>query len=152
LSEIAAYVSHLDAEGPFCENRHVAWELLLPVGFVLLASLGALCAGLAVIHYLKSRDIDDEPGESVAMVAFALQYFLFCTITTLGSYLLLPTILLFLTFMALLIAIWVGVQSHSSVTFSTPTRHYTHHALPDVLSAWPENISYENESGTNCSG
>jgi len=108
-----AYVSHLDAEGPFCENRHVDWELLLPAGFVLLASVGALCAGLGVIHYLQSRGIDDESQVSVAMVAFALQYFLFCTITTLGSYLLLPTILLFLTFMALLITIWVGVQSHS---------------------------------------
>jgi hypothetical protein len=35
-----------------------------PVGFVLLASLGALCAGVAVIHYLQSRENDGRLAEA----------------------------------------------------------------------------------------
>ena len=89
------------------------WEILLPLGFVFLASLGALCAGLAAIHYLRSPDVDDTPRVSVAMVAFALQYFLFSNVITLAGYLLLPTILLFCTLMALLVALWLGVQARS---------------------------------------
>jgi hypothetical protein len=92
-------------------------EQLLAVGVILFASLGGLCAGIAAIHYLRSKEVDDAPRISVAMAAFAIQYFLFCTVTTLGSYLLLPTVLLFLTFMALLITIWLGVQDHSRAGF-----------------------------------
>jgi hypothetical protein len=89
------------------------WQLLLPTGFVLLASLGFVYAGLAAIFYFRSRGVDDAPRVPVAIVAFALQYFLVFTLTTLGNYVLLPTILLFFTLMALVTAIRLGVQAHS---------------------------------------
>jgi len=91
---------------------HVDWELLLPTGFVLLASLGALCGGLAGFHYIRYGEVDDAPRVSVALVAFGLQYFLVCTATTI-NYMILPTILLFFTLTALLVAIILGFQAHS---------------------------------------
>jgi hypothetical protein len=89
--------SNLGAGRDFCKNRHMDWELLLPTGVVLLASLGFVYAGLATIFYFRSRRVDDAPRVPVAIVAFALQYFLVFTLTTLGNYALLPTILLFFT-------------------------------------------------------
>lgn len=91
---------------------HVDWELLLPTAFIMLAALGALCAGLASFHYVRSGEGDDAPRLTVALLAFGLQYFLICTVTTL-NYLILPTILLFFTLTALLIAIILGIQAHS---------------------------------------
>ena len=51
------------------------------------------------------------------MVAFAAQYGLVFTIAVLGSYALLPTILLFLTIIALITVIRLGLQAHSKAGF-----------------------------------
>jgi hypothetical protein len=96
---------------------HVDWELLLPTGFVLLASSGALCAGLAGFHYIRSGEVAGEaPRVTVALVAFAVQYFLIGSVTILNT-MLWPTILLFFTLAALLIAISLGFQAHSKAGF-----------------------------------
>ena len=91
----------------------VDWELLLPTGFVLLASLGLLCSGLAAYHYLRWERSNDTPRLPVAMVAFALQYGFVFVSAGLSSYSLLRTILMFFTTMALLTAIRLGLQTHS---------------------------------------
>ena len=108
-----AYVSDLDRDGSFCENRSVDWELLLPIGFLLLASLGLLYSGLAVYHYLRWERSSDTPRLPVAIVAFALQYGFVVVLAGLSSYSLLRTILMFFTTTALVIAIRVGLQAHS---------------------------------------
>ncbi len=51
------------------------------------------------------------------MVAFAVQYGLVFTIAVLGRYALLPTILLFLTIIALITVIRLGLQAHSKAGF-----------------------------------
>jgi hypothetical protein len=84
---------------------HVDWELLLPTGFVLLASLGLLCSGLAAYHYLRWERSNDTPRLPVAMAAFALQYGFVFLLAGLSNYSLLRTILMFFTTMALLTAI-----------------------------------------------
>jgi len=104
---------NVDVELDLCNNRQVDWALLLPIGFTLLAPSGLILAVLAAVHYFRSRGTDDEPRVPVAMVAFAFQYILVFIATSLGGYILLPTILLFFTLMALLVAIRVGLQSHS---------------------------------------
>jgi hypothetical protein len=91
----------------------VDWQLLLPLGFVLLASSGFLSACLALIHYFRSDEIRDLPQVSIAMTAFGLQYLLVFTMATLSNQTLLPTILIFLTLMALGTAIRLGAQAHT---------------------------------------
>jgi hypothetical protein len=91
----------------------VDWELLLPTGFVLLASLGLLCGGLAAYHYLRRERSNDTPRLPVAMASFALQYGFVFVLAGLSSYSLLRTILMFFTTMALLTAIRLGLQAHS---------------------------------------
>jgi hypothetical protein len=89
-------------------------ELLLPIGFVLLGALGLVYAGLAGYHYLRRRQSDDAPRVPVAIVAFAMQYGLVFALSVLPGYeLLLPTILMFLTLMALMITIRLGLRAHS---------------------------------------
>jgi hypothetical protein len=73
-------------------NRRVDWELLVPVGFILLASLGAL---RRVCRDSQPSIQTGVPPVSVALAACAVQYFLFFTLAGLGSYLLSPTILVF---------------------------------------------------------
>ena len=73
--------------------------------------MGFVYAGLAAIYYFRSRGVDNAPRVLVAIVAFALQYFLVFALTGLGNYMLLPTILLFFTLMALVTAIRLGVQA-----------------------------------------
>jgi uncharacterized membrane protein HdeD (DUF308 family) len=91
----------------------VAWELLLPIGFVLLASLGLLYSGLAAYHYLRRERSNDTPRLPVAIAAFAVQYgFAFASVG-LSSYSLLRTILMFFTAMALVTTIRLGLQAHS---------------------------------------
>jgi hypothetical protein len=92
-------------------------ELITPVGFVLLVSLGALYAGLALIHYVRSREVNEAPHVLVALFTFTLQYLFILIATALGNYLLWPTIVLFLTFIALLIAIQLGIQANSRAGF-----------------------------------
>jgi hypothetical protein len=91
----------------------VDWELLLPTGFVLLASLGLLCSGLAAYHYLRWERSNDAPRLPVAIAAFAVQYGFVFVLAGLSSYSLLRTILMFFTTMALVTAIRLGLQAHS---------------------------------------
>jgi uncharacterized membrane protein YdbT with pleckstrin-like domain len=51
------------------------------------------------------------------MVGFAVQYGLVFTIAVLGRYALLPTILLFLTIIALVTVIRLGLQAHRKAGF-----------------------------------
>jgi hypothetical protein len=90
------------------------WELVLPIGFVLLASLGLLFSGLAAYHYLRWERSNDTPRMPVALAAFAAQYGFVFVLVGLSSYSLLRTILMFFTTMALVTAIRFGLQSHSS--------------------------------------
>ena len=89
------------------------WELLLPTGFVLLASLGLLYSGLAAYHYLRWERSNDTPRLPVAIAAFAMQYGFVFVLTGLSSYSLLRTILMFFTIMAFVTAIRLGLQAHS---------------------------------------
>ena len=50
----------------------------------------------------------------VAIVAFAVQYGFFFTLTVFRNYILLPTILMFFTTMSLIIVVKVGLQAHSN--------------------------------------
>ena len=50
------------------------WELVLLTGFILLASAGLLCSGLAAYHYVRWERSNETPRLPVAMAAFALQY------------------------------------------------------------------------------
>ena len=90
------------------------WELFLPTGFVLLGSVGLLCGGFAAYHYLRWERSNDIPRLPVAIGAFALQYGFVFVLAGLSSYSLLRTILMFFTTMALVIAIRLGLQAHSS--------------------------------------
>jgi hypothetical protein len=92
-------------------------ELLLAIGFVLLALLGLVFGGLAAYMYFRWERSDDTPRVPVAMVAFAVQYGLVFTIAVLGRYALLPTILLFLATIALITVIRLGLQAHSKAGF-----------------------------------
>lgn len=89
------------------------WELLLPTGFILLASLGLLCCVLAVYQYLRWERSSDTPRLPVAMAAFVLQYGFIFVVAGLSSYSLLRIILMFFTAMALVAAIRLGLQAHS---------------------------------------
>ena len=62
------YESNLGAGHAFCDNRCVDWELLLPIGFVLLASLGLVCGGAAGYHYIRWERSSDTPSVLVAIV------------------------------------------------------------------------------------
>ena len=92
---------------------YVDWELLLPVSFVLLASLGIVYGAIAAVHYFRSRKLDDSSHVPVAIALFAVQYVLGFTLPAVSNYLLFPTILMFLIVVALLIAIRLGLQPHS---------------------------------------
>ena len=96
---------------------NVDWELLLPIGFVLLASTGLVCGGLAGYHYFRWEQSNDIPRIPVAIAVFAIQYGLVFTLSVLSNYNLLPTILMFLTMMALITAIRLGLQAHSKAGF-----------------------------------
>jgi hypothetical protein len=106
--------SNLPAGCIFCDNSHVDWELLLPIGFVLLVSLGFVYGGLAGYHYFRWERSNDTPRMPVAIVAFAVQYGFVFTLTVLRNYDLLPTILMFFTTMSLIIAVRLGLQAHSN--------------------------------------
>lgn len=100
-------------KGAFCENRCMDWELFLPIGFVILGSLGLVYCGLAAYHYFRGERSNDTPRLPVAMVAFAVQYAFVFALTGLSNYSLLRTILMFFTTMALLTAVRLGLQAHS---------------------------------------
>ena len=89
------------------------YELFLPIGFVLLALLGFAYGGLAGYFYFRWERSSDTPRVPVAMAAFAVQYGLVFTIAGSGRYALLPTILLFLTIVALITVIRLGLQAHT---------------------------------------
>jgi hypothetical protein len=95
----------------------VDYELFLAIGFVLLALLGLVYGGLGGYVYFRWERSNDTPGVPVALVAFAVQYGLVFTIVVLGRYALLPTILLFLTIIALITVIRLGLQAHSKAGF-----------------------------------
>jgi hypothetical protein len=95
----------------------VDYELFLAIGFVLLAFSGLVCGGLAGYVYFRWERSNDTPRVPVAMVAFAVQYGLVFTVAALGSYALLPTILLFLTLIALITVIRLGLQAHTKAGF-----------------------------------
>jgi hypothetical protein len=106
--------SNLEAAGAFCENRRMDLELILPIGFVLLAALGLVYGGLAGYYYVQGERSAEALHVPVAVVAFAMQYGLFFTLTTaLRHDGLLPIIFIFLTTMALIIAIRLGLQARS---------------------------------------
>jgi hypothetical protein len=92
-------------------------ELFLAIGFVLLALLGLVYGGLAAYFYFRWERSNDTPRVPLAMVAFAVQYGLVLTIAVLGRYVLLPTVLLFLTIIALVTVIRLGLQAHSKAGF-----------------------------------
>jgi hypothetical protein len=73
--------------------------------------------GLAGYFYFRRERSNDTPRVPVAMVGFAAQYGLVFTIAVLGRYALLPTILLFLTIIALVTVIRLGLQAHSKAGF-----------------------------------
>jgi hypothetical protein len=93
------------------------WELLLPIGFVLLAPLGLVCGGLAVYHHCRREQSNDTPRVTVAIVAFAIQYSLVFILTVFRNYVLLPTILMFLITVALITVVRLGLQAHSKAGF-----------------------------------
>jgi hypothetical protein len=105
--------SNLDDEYVFCENADVDWELLLPVGFILLASLGFVYGGFAGYHYFRGEHSNDTPRLPVAIVALAVQYGFVFTLAGLSNYSLLRIILMFFTTIALLTAIRLGLEAHS---------------------------------------
>ena len=90
------------------------WELLLPTGFVLLGALGFLYSGLAAYHHFRWERSNDTPRLPVALTAFAEQYGFVFLLAGLSSYSLLRIILMFFTTMALMLAIWLGLQAHST--------------------------------------
>ena len=92
---------------------HVDWVLLLPLSFALLTPLGLLCGGFATYHYLRWERFHHTPSLPVALAAFVLQYGFVFASARLSSYRLLPTILMFLTTLALVTAIRLGLQAHS---------------------------------------
>jgi hypothetical protein len=92
----------------------VDWELFLAIGFVLLGSAGFVYAGLAAYYYIL-RERRETNGVPAALIAFGLQY---CLAFAMASEvvrldLLLPLILMFLTAIALMIAVWFGFRAHS---------------------------------------
>jgi hypothetical protein len=93
----------------------VDWEIILPVVFLLLVPLAFVCAGLALYQYLRFESSADIPQVALAMAAFAVHYglaFLLILAST-HRYVLLPTILMFLTTVALMTVTRLGFQAHS---------------------------------------
>jgi hypothetical protein len=90
------------------------WELLLPMGFVLLISLGLVYGGLAGYHYFRWERSNDTPRVPLAIVAFAVQYGFVFTLAVLDNHNLLPTILMFFTTMSLITVVRLGLQAHSN--------------------------------------
>ena len=100
----------------FCEME---WELFLTIGFLVLSPIGLVCGGLAFYHYLRFESSADVPRVPVAMTVFAVHYGLVVLVILAHSrrYMLLPTILMFLTTIALITVIRLGLQAHSKAGF-----------------------------------
>jgi hypothetical protein len=95
----------------------VDWELLLPIGFALLASFGLVFGIIAAYYYVLRERSNDSPHLPVAITAFVVQYGLVFCFTVLRDYKLLPTIMIFLTGVALVAAISLGLQAHSNAGY-----------------------------------
>ncbi len=89
------------------------WELYLAIGFLVLAPMGLVCGRLALYHYLRFESSVDVPQMPIAMTVFAVQYGLVLTLAASLRYRLLPTILMFLTTIALITVIRLGIQAHT---------------------------------------
>jgi hypothetical protein len=93
------------------------WELYLTIGFLVLAPLGLLWGGLALYQYLRFESAAEMPRVPFAMTVFAVQYGLVLILAVSLRYRLLPTILMFLTAIALISVIRLGLQAHSKAGF-----------------------------------
>lgn len=75
--------------------------------------MGFVFGGVALYHYLRWESGVDLPRLPVALAAFAIQYGFVFILAALKNYRLLPSILMFLTAVALIIVIRLGQQAHS---------------------------------------
>jgi hypothetical protein len=92
----------------------VDWELIQPIGFILLGSAGIVCAVLGTWFVLIERR--ESNGVLVALALFVVQYALAYGVAfSLQIRLepLLRTILMFLVAIALVLAIRIGYRSDS---------------------------------------
>jgi len=99
--------------------REMEWELFLMIGFLVFSPIGLVCGGLALYRYLRFESSSDVPRVPVAMAMFAVHYGLVVLVILAYSqrYALLPTILMFLTTIALITVIRLGIQAHSKAGF-----------------------------------
>jgi hypothetical protein len=88
-------------------------ELAWAVGFVLLAAAGLVYAAFSAYLYFRFERSADDMHVPIAISAFVMHYFLSFGSRYIQDYVLLPTLLLFLTALTLALVIWLGSQARS---------------------------------------